>query len=279
MQNFLNISYPFDISPGRRLINALWIGLGIFLFILFFQPFGIKETDLNNYLLLIAGFGGIAFLLQSLLHVSILPGKISFRLGHFNLNILLLFELLLWILTTVAFTFYLRYVANVDLSMFLVFRLALVSLLQPVTNMIIYEIHYLRTQLLIAREKDSGKAVISETKETFHIIELSSSTRSEKLRIKLDDFILARSAENYVEIHHRDEGELKMKLLRTTLSSIEDSLEEYSSVVRCHRTCIVNISQVLDLKKTGGGHQLIFKDFPEEVVVSRQYILQVKKYF
>ena len=276
MQRFINKTYPFDFEPRKRLIISSWSGLSIFLFILFFQPFNIELPDINNYLLLIAGFSGISIFFQLLIHLSIPIGKLSFRPGRYNFNILLLFELLIWILTSVAFSFYLFYVGNVDLSIFLVFRIVLVCLLPLVSNMLIYEIHDLRIKVEEAGKKEKEFASEYPLKVKEHFVELVSGNRSERLKILLDKLLFARSAENYVEIHHLEGGKPKMKLLRTTLKSIEDQLEKYPLVIRCHRKCLVNIDKIEKLKRVPGGYAIILAGYDENISVSRQYLLRVK---
>ncbi len=56
----------------------LSISLGIFLFVLFFQPFELEHFDFNNRLLLLAGLSGIVFLLMIFIQVVFHPtGSIS----------------------------------------------------------------------------------------------------------------------------------------------------------------------------------------------------------
>lgn len=277
MQRFINKTYPFDFEPRKRLIISTWSGLGIFLFILFFQPFNIEVQDINNYLLLIAGFTGISIFFQLLVHLSIPIGKLSFRPGRYNFNILFLFELLIWIISSVAFSFYLRYVGNVPLSIFLVFRIVLVCLIPLVSNMLIYEIHDLKLKIEEAARKESDKAVAEPDRVKEHLIELLSGNRSERLKIPLDTLLFIRSAENYVEVHHIHKGQAKMKLLRTTLKSIENQLEAYPLIIRCHRKCLVNIDKIEKLKRVSGGHAIIISGFEDDISVSRQYLLQVKE--
>jgi len=278
MAKLINKSYPFDFGFRKRLVIAAWSGLGIFLFILFFQPFNIVVADMNNYLLLIAGFAGIAIILQLIIHLSIPVGKLAFRLEQYNLNILMLFELLIWILSSVAFTFYLRYVGGISVSIFIVFRIVLICLLQVIINMLIYEIYDLRLKLEQKEEaaKSDGQAPTPKLKQ--YTLELTSGNRSEKVKITLERLLFVRSAENYVEIHYLDKGEARMKLLRTTLKAIEAQLNPYPGILRCHRTCLVNQEKIEELKRDKGTYSLILSGSDEELPVSRQYLLLVKDY-
>ena len=48
------------------------ISLGIFLFILFFQPFPVDKFDFNNRLIFIAGFATIVFIFTVIVRVLLL---------------------------------------------------------------------------------------------------------------------------------------------------------------------------------------------------------------
>ena len=58
--------------------------------------------------------------------------------------------------------------------------------------------------------------------------------------------------------------------------SIENQLRLHPDMVRCHRTCIINIGSVEKLQRTAQGTKLWVIDYDEEIPVSRQYLLGVK---
>ena len=88
--------------------------------------------------------------------------------------------------------------------------------------------------------------------------------------------MMIRSADNYVDIYFRKEKEIEHKLLRSTLKSIHNELNDYPEFLRCHRTCIVNSAYVLNMTNSYKGHRLIMLDLDEDIPVSRQYILGIK---
>jgi len=70
---------------------------------------------------------------------------------------------------------------------------------------------------------------------------------------------------------------LKKRLIRSTLKNTEELLQEYSNIVRCHRTTLVNADHILKLTGQQGTLKLILKDLDVEVTVSRQYLEKVKE--
>ena len=269
MFEFLDKPYPFDNILNAFLRIGFGIALGMFLFILFFQPFELDNTDVNNYILTIAGFSGITFLLIGVLQI-ILPWSFPKQLNKKNWDLKreIILQFLLWVLNSVAWAFYIVYVAGVKLSMYLEVKIVLLSLTPPLVILFVKEIRSLRMQLY-------GLRIQHREKRQEHI-ELLSENRSERLIMESSELILIKSAENYVEIHYLSGGNGTKKLLRATFKSIEDQLIPFSQMIRCHRTCIINMDHVIKLQKEYGRIYLKMNGIEEEIPVSRQYLLGIR---
>lgn len=269
MFEFFDKPYPFDNILNAFLRIGFGIALGLFLFILFFQPFELDNTDVNNYILTIAGFSGITFLLIGVLQI-IMPWSFPKRLNKKNWDLKreIILQFLLWVLNSVAWAFYIVYVADVKLSMYLEVKIVILSLAPPLIILFIKEIRSLRMQL-------DGLRVKHREKRQEHI-ELVSENRSEKLALASGELILVKSSENYVEIQYMAGGSGAKKLLRTTFKSIEDQLRPFSQMIRCHRSYIVNMDQVIKLHREYGRIYLKMNGIEEDIPVSRQYLLGIK---
>jgi hypothetical protein len=269
MFEFLDKPYPFDNILNAFLRIGFGIALGLFLFILFFQPFELDNTDVNNYILTIAGFSGITFLLIGVLQI-ILPWSFPKQLNKkkWDLKREIILQFLLWVLNSVAWAFYIVYVAGVKLSMYLEVKIVILSLAPSLIILFVKEIRSLRMQLYSLR-------VQHKEKRQEHI-ELVSDNRSEKLIMESSELILIKSAENYVEIHYLAGGTGTKKLLRTTFKGIEDQLKPFSQMIRCHRTCIINMDHVIKLQREYGRIYLKMNGVEEEIPVSRQYLLGIR---
>ena len=269
MFEFFDKPYPFDNILNAFLRIGFGIALGLFLFILFFQPFELDNTDVNNYILTIAGFSGITFLLIGVLQI-IMPWSFPKRLNRKNWDLKreIILQFLLWVLNSVAWAFYIVYVADVKLSMYLEVKIVILSLAPPLIILFIKEIRSLRMQL-------DGLRVKHREKRQEHI-ELVSENRSEKLALASGELILVKSSENYVEIQYMAGGSGAKKLLRTTFKSIEDQLRPFSQMIRCHRSYIVNMDQVIKLHREYGRIYLKMNGIEEDIPVSRQYLLGIK---
>ena len=100
-------------------------------------------------------------------------------------------------------------------------------------------------------------------------ITLLSETGKESVRLSLKDLLFITSANNYIYVYYRTQNEVKTELLRNKLKEIENSLKSYPFLFRCHRTCIVNVDNVLSVEKNSQVYKLNFADYDKSVQVAR----------
>lgn len=266
---------------NERLKLPLSISLGIFLFILFFQPFPLDRFDFNNRLLFVAGFGGIAFLIMFL--ISIAMHHIIKNENEQEDEPLLNFYLeglLILILCSVAFTFYLRYVGSVSITFFIVFKIVLVCLFPPVVLMLSDRIKGLIQQnnLLAGERKTIQKQIEKYEEDNLNkSISFVSETGNEDLTLLIAELVFVQSADNYVEIAYSEDSNIRKKLIRNTLKNIEIQLKQYSNFIRCHRTYLVNLNYIEKLHQDFSSHWITIKGYPEKIPVSRQYLQMLRE--
>jgi len=270
---YQRINKEFKIFAG--------IGFGIFLFLLFFQPFTLNKFDFNNQILFLLGVGAILFLFMAVVRVG-LPLWIQ-SAPQKKINVLLqpyTNEFLIFILNAVALTFYLRYVGSVDITFYVVFKVVFICVIPPLI---------LRIYDNLEAWKHQNEQYLEEIKRLQNLVDqlreinrndtitLVSENSSEKLNFQVSDVVMIRSADNYVEITYKEGDHFKKQLLRNTLKHIEHQTTQYASFLRCHRTCIINIHHARNLNRSQNNYWLSLRDCPEQVPVSRQYLMQIKE--
>ena len=278
----------FEISNKLFLINKdfnyslrvyFWTSLGVYFFILFFQPFVLNYQDFSNQLLYISGFSVITFVSLVLFFIVlpwILPNLLMPRKHETRLFVLI--NSLAWMFCTTGFTFYIRYVGHVDMSMYLAFKIGLLCLVPIVILAIIRENESLRHRMEVIRSENvtlQMKIQDTSTEET-ELLNFISDNRSDSIDLHPELVLLIKSADNYVEIVYLEDNIQKKKLIRTTLKNIEVQLKANPIFIRCHRTCIVNTSYIIKLSHGYPGHRLKIHGYQEEIPVSRQYLLAVR---
>jgi DNA-binding LytR/AlgR family response regulator len=281
MANFLEKINVLFNEAKLELAELFAISLGVFLFILFFNPFGLNNPDQNNQLLVILGLGGITFFFMALFYVvlpDIFPKLIKKDIPSEEPQYIIGF--IAFALNSVAFVFYLRYVGQITLTFYMVFKIVIVCLAPYTIYWIIQTRVVLKHQIiLLTINVERMKSMLSgQIKNTFQektVIE--SENKSESLEVILSDILFLRSADNYIELIYLENGELRKKMLRNTLKNVEKHLSQYPGFIRCHRTILINTSYIERLFRSYTGVMIKIKGYDLEIPVSRQYLLKVKE--
>ena len=129
----------------------------------------------------------------------------------------------------------------------------------------------LRTRLAELLPKDTD-AQAKET-VTFH----DTSVRGNDLTLPLSDFLYAESQKNCVDIYFLREGHVEHQQLRTTLTSVLADTNE-KSIFQCHRSFIVNLSNIRSAHGNSNGYQLTVGDEHHTVPVSRSYVKTLRSF-
>ncbi|HLO59991.1 MAG TPA: LytTR family DNA-binding domain-containing protein [Bacteroidales bacterium] len=259
----------------------LSISLGIFLFVLFFQPFSVEGLDFNNRLIFIAGLSGITFLLMIIVKIFFSFFITDSRPQENNPGIpVFLSGLSLLVLSSVSFAFYLRYVGDIPITFFIMLKVVIICLVPPVTFRIYDIITGLKmhNDALIRERKNIQKQVEKYEEEYLNkSITFSTDNGTDSLKLQIAEVAYIRSADNYVEIVFREGDVFRKKLVRTTLKGIEKQIKDYTNFIRCHRICIINSHFVEKLVKSYSSYWISIKGIDEKLPVSRQYLLKVKE--
>lgn len=268
------------------LLNAelgllLSISLGLFLFVLFFQPFTLDRFDFNNRLIFFAGLGVIVFIIMILIRVVSpwIYNNYSKKYNDIELPAFLGGFMIL-VLNSVAFAFYLRYVGHVGITFFVMVKVVFISFGASLSLGLKDSYNTLKHQneLLILERKEVQKQVERYEEDYLNkSIDFYSENITEKLSFLIADVAFVRSADNYVEIVFREGENLRKQLLRNTLKNIELQIKPYSNFIRCHRICIVNQHYIEKLESDYSNHWLVIKGYNEHIPVSRQYLLKLKE--
>lgn len=259
----------------------LSIAFGIFLFILFFQPFPLTGSDFNNRLLLIAGMAAIIFVLMVLIRVFLTwllvlkdPEKMESPFpSYFN-------GFLIFLLSSAALIFYIRFVGLISINFYITFKVLIICLVPPVVLGLHDTYNELKAynDLLISEKKIIQKKIETYEEDILiKSIEFVSEYNSDNFSLLIGEVVFFKSADNYVEIVYKEVENFKKKLIRNTLRNIENQIRQYSNFIRCHRTCIVNVHFIEKLDRDSNNHWLIIKGFDEKIPVSRQYLLKIKE--
>ena len=93
-----------------------------------------------------------------------------------------------------------------------------------------------------------------------------------KLTINSDSLYYMESQDNYVKIYYENQGKLLSYMLRCRTKAIEESLAD-TSMVRCHRSYMVNVMKINHIKKGGKARYIVLSnDQIKPIPASKSYL-------
>ena len=103
-----------------------------------------------------------------------------------------------------------------------------------------------------------------------------TGTTNESVTLQISHLLYIAAVGNYVKVCHLDNGQVRTDLLRATMKQMEETLQGYPMIVRCHRAFLVNLGQVEQIVSHSGSTQLLIKHCHESLPVSRSNMAQVR---
>lgn len=270
--SFLNRPYPLETNYKKQLIQAFLFGLFVFLFLYGFKPFGLGELQ-NGLLKASIGFGAVTIVFQGILPFLfrlVFPN--FFNEEHWTLGKNLLLTIAI-VLAVVVGNFYWAYFNGFTsfsfkgLLTFLGYTFAVGVF--PLSFLMLFEQNRLTKKYL----NESASINAHLTQEPIQFIEetlvLKSEDGSEAASLKLDEFFYCKSADNYIELFYKSEGEIKKELFRNSLKDLEFQLAEFNDLKRVHRSYIVNLKKVKSVDGNARGLKLKLGESLPEIPISR----------
>src|SRR5690625_4913789 len=147
--------------------------------------------------------------------------------------------------------------------MFSVEALISFAYLRLIRNLVLY-VEHLAHQLSRKNEQSNSKLL------------LVSENNDEKLQLAPEELLFITNADNYVAVHYRINGAVKQTLLRATLKKIDRQLD-HPQVLRCHRSYIVNLTQLVNITGNASGYLLTLRGSDSEIPVSKTYAGEVMR--
>lgn len=121
-----------------------------------------------------------------------------------------------------------------------------------------------------------GQLALSINVVDASVISLTNNTQTESFSFHPDTLLYVEASQNYITIYYSDnEDKVQQIVLRNTLSYVASTV---SFVSYCHRSFLVNMTQVKNMKGNKRKARLTFKLPEVEVPVSQHYYDAIKSY-
>ncbi|MCK9625602.1 MAG: LytTR family transcriptional regulator [Bacteroidales bacterium] len=118
-----------------------------------------------------------------------------------------------------------------------------------------------------------------EMSQNAKLIHLTDNNGNLRLSVKLENLYYIESQDNYIKVYYQNKGAICNYMLRCKLKTIEDSFAE-STLIRCHRSYIVNSSKIKVLRKEKEGTFIDLDcDGIDSIPVSKGYSERIQHFF
>ncbi|MBR0265481.1 MAG: LytTR family transcriptional regulator DNA-binding domain-containing protein [Prevotella sp.] len=102
-------------------------------------------------------------------------------------------------------------------------------------------------------------------------------TTNEHVTLEISDLLYLEAVGNYVKVCQQLNGEVHTTMLRATMKQMEDALQAYPMIVRCHRAFMVNLGQVEQISSNSRAMQLVMRHSHDAIPVSRSNVNKLKE--
>lgn len=242
---WLKRPFPCPENWYQKIVPSFSVSIMIFFILLIFRPFGISSIEKG-----VSWFiSGYCFITLYVMLGSSFLGPLVFKdffdhenwtIGKYLIHIFFDYfigSFFAWIYTITAGK---DFTESLTFVLFLWFTFS-VSLFPVLLIVFYYERIHFKKKLHKALYY-SGRLEIYQRQESNHCaLRLVVEKKSAEIFISTVDLICARANGNYSLVHYYQSGEIRNVLIRMTLTMLEKSCREDSSIVRCHRSALVNL--------------------------------------
>ena len=274
IQNWFLKPYPFPTTTKQKILISLGFGKFVFLFLLLFKPFGFHE--LANQTLYYSFIYGLITAVLMMLFFIISPLIFS---KFFNPSKWVIYKMLLFVfLIVIAVSFfnwmysvnYLPQTVNSSDHTVLFFLSS--TMLIGVFPILIYlyiseNIHNKRHKKIAHSITDSNNSIPKKEVVNSGNITLLGENKEESLTISFESFLYINSEKNYASVFYTEKNEIKESLLRVSLAKLEEQLSDYKSIIRCHKSYLVNTSKVKEIKGNARSYLLRIPCDKKEILI------------
>ena len=104
-----------------------------------------------------------------------------------------------------------------------------------------------------------------------------TGTTNEHVTLEISSLLYIEAVGNYVKVCQLQGNEVHTNMLRATMKQMEDSLQAYPMIVRCHRAFMVNLGQVEQIPSISRAMQLVMRHGHDSIPVSRSNVNKLKE--
>lgn len=269
--------FPFFLTRAYGLTISVSAGLFLFIFMSAFLPFGVSNYDPDHEYTVEFFLSMVGFMLGSSLVAAInelLLKPLIVRTT--TLKVVLIWNL--WLIVILGLTNFFIY------NLFGNWHdLGLGSAMEFVTNCGMVFLFPLTGTFFYFRYRDLQQEyhevleLNPPSNMRDQMLHLEGQGSSDRISIRVDDFLYARAQDNYIELNFLQEQQPKKILLRMSMTQLIAQSDE-RVLLRCHRSYSVNRLKVGSVR-WGSAPEICLRDQGICIPVSRSYRKEVERAF
>lgn len=264
--------YPESYSRSEILLSSFLFAAASYLFLIVFQPFGTYTFSSHHKYLLLVPYALISFVILSLTNLYFKKGVITWHLSTELLKIMLV----LVVCSVLNYAYCIKFINKTGFSIYGLLYMALYTFTIGTPIAIIYFLsRYIHARSNYKYLPDLISEQQPDVNEPSNII-INSDAGIPALALSAAEFLFAESAGNYCAIYYLNDGIAKKQLIRLSLKSLEEQIHE-ETIVRCHRSFIVNTQRIVRSQGNAQGYKLQIEHSDTTVPVSRTYLSILNK--
>jgi len=260
---------PFPQEESIR--EFLWIigGIAVFvtLFLYIFRPFGFEALESGEFLICL-GFGTVSFV-TSVIYEAIIVGvlKIKGPQAHFTYWKWILYFMGAMLFISMANFLFARIVFFDDMQWEF-----LPHMVRGTFAIGIFPTIFIGAMALMRQERKYQSIANEINRQAAVTPKDFKDSDATIFDISTNQIRYIEALQNYVKIGHLNaDGQLVEQTVRATLKGVLD-LSQEDSIVRCHRSFLVNRETITSISGNAQGLLLTLADCDTRIPVSRSYV-------
>jgi len=280
MLKLLREPYPSKEVTNENIISSIVTGAFIFLFLKFFQPFGINNWQYPKKDLYLFIYGLIATL--TMLFNFFIIKKIytkwfeeeGYTVGkHIIWSIYMIFSISIF-----NYIFSLS-IGLMSIDVISVWNMFFITFLVGVFPTVFFTL----TDYLYQLKKYDTKTFITKKNINFgessiNQIVLKAENGKDFFSTNSEQLLYIESSDNYATIVYINDNKIFKKLLRSSLNKLDEQISS-TKIIRCHRSYIVNLNAIIKITGNAQGYKLFFHVLESPIPVARKFTNLVSAHF
>ncbi len=267
---------PFPAIEGKKhkIVVSFLFSLSVFLFLLIFQPFGLDDIQYNKPIY-ISGFFLITFI-TLLIRFFIAP--VIFKKFHNADNWTVkkgLISIFFVIITITIFNWIYNFLVGGEIArqynLFSFFFFTISVGFFPTVFFVLLVEKYLSKKHTEIAQSITQKIPLEKNSQKSKIVNILSENKNEEIHIELNQLICIKSESNYAVVYFYENDKVSKQLIRNSLTKLMQQLIIFDNIKRCHRSYIVNFSNVVEISGNARNYNLHIKNLDFSVPVSRNF--------